>query len=751
MRKWVALAAVGGLGALALWLALRPAPGARPIAKIVDARPDAGPAARARARALLQLFVPAAPKGALSGKVVGQGAAGASVALSGPAGARTASADAEGGFRFVALPPGDYRLDASSGEAAAETLGPIPLGAGEQLDGLVLQLAAASALSGQVLDAQKRTPLAKAVLSAGGARAVTDETGAFTLRGLPQGPAPLTVACPGYVTSTSTIAVPRGKGQTGALLLLTRAAHVAGHVQQSDGTPVASASVFAERYDFGPVGQPTVLGTTQADGSFEGDLPPGRTTLRATAPNGEARSDELDLHPGDSRTGLTLVVDIGGDIEGQVLDTEGAPETGASVFAVEIESQRASSGVVSGAGGHFQLSGLPAGVYAVVARSGARAAQVAGLRLGPGETVHAVVKFGAASLDGQVVDAAGTPLVGAQVSASPEGAANIAASGMESGAEGHFHFEGLAGERFTLRATHPSGTAELHGIAAGATGVALRIAAQSALVGTVFGDDGHAVTDFRVVADPESPHAGTARASGHFASASGSFHLACAPGSYRLRVAAEGYATTDVGSVEAPSSGTSAEIRVTLRRTRTIEGTVVDAHSHQPIAGAVVASRPNLLYAFGRANPMHLGGFTTTGPTGHFALDDAEPGEVTLFATAEGHGWAPPQKVPASSSGPVQLALPPSGRGGPEDFAGVGMQIGPNLTVGQVFDSGPADLAGLRNGDQLVSVDGRPVAGHSLQEVVGWIRGEVGTPVAVEVSRGGQQLTLTPTRAEIKF
>ncbi|MBS2030765.1 MAG: carboxypeptidase regulatory-like domain-containing protein [Deltaproteobacteria bacterium] len=753
MRKRLAFAGVAGLAALALGFWLWPSSGPDATSS-ASSEPSVAVRDAAKRRAALanlaRFAVAPAQAGELSGKVVGPGAAGAHVALAGMRLNKTVTTDAEGAFKIGELPPGEYKLDASAGEMAAETLGPIPLGAGEQIGGLVLQLVQTGSVSGQVLDAATRGPVPNALLTAGGASAATGDDGSFDLRGLPPGEATLSVACAGYVSSSTHITVPRGKKQTGVTLVLTRAAHVAGTVSRSDGTPVAGAMVFAERYDFGAVADASVLGTTADDGTFAGDVAPGRVTLRATAQTGEAKSNELELHAGDVLEGQKLVLDVGGDIVGQIFEADGSPAAGATVLAVEIESQRASGAVSAGPDGRYQISGLPAGVYAVVARSGPRAAQQAGIRIEPGDTQKADVRFGGATVEGVVVDASNQPLVGAQVSASPEGAAMVAATGVEAGPGGHFKLEGLSGTRFALKATHPSGTAELHGVAADARGVVLKVAAQSELWGTVFDDQGQAVTDLQVVADPLVTTDGAARAMGHFASVSGEFHLPCAPGKYRVRVAATGYSTETTQS-EAPAHGKSNEIRLTLRHDRTITGTVVDGRNNAPVAGAHVATRSTLLYAFGRASPAHQGGWTATDATGHFTLRDAEPGQVTLFASAEGHGFARPLQVGAESSGPVQLVLQGGGQNQPEDFAGVGMQLDPSFHITQVFDSGPADLAGVRAGDTIVSIDGQPVAGRPLGDVINEIRGEVGTPVAVTVQRDGQTLTLVPTRAQVKF
>ncbi len=52
-----------------------------------------------------------------------------------------------------------------------------------------------------------------------------------------------------------------------------------------------------------------------------------------------------------------------------------------------------------------------------------------------------------------------------------------------------------------------------------------------------------------------------------------------------------------------------------------------------------------------------------------------------------------------------------------------------SLYVGRVYPEGPAHKAGLKHGDELVSVDGVPVSGRTYEQVVKMVRGEAGTTV----------------------
>jgi diguanylate cyclase (GGDEF)-like protein len=65
------------------------------------------------------------------------------------------------------------------------------------------------------------------------------------------------------------------------------------------------------------------------------------------------------------------------------------------------------------------------------------------------------------------------------------------------------------------------------------------------------------------------------------------------------------------------------------------------------------------------------------------------------------------------------------------------------VLVGQVSPGDPADRSGLRAGDEILSVDGRPVAGVAEYETAagGFERGR---PVALRIARGDRILDLTP-------
>lgn len=60
---------------------------------------------------------------------------------------------------------------------------------------------------------------------------------------------------------------------------------------------------------------------------------------------------------------------------------------------------------------------------------------------------------------------------------------------------------------------------------------------------------------------------------------------------------------------------------------------------------------------------------------------------------------------------------------------------------------GPAARSGLEIDDRIVSIDGEPVRSLNMEEVVGRLRGRVGSDVELEVERNGELLTLVVSRA----
>ena len=91
----------------------------------------------------------------------------------------------------------------------------------------------------------------------------------------------------------------------------------------------------------------------------------------------------------------------------------------------------------------------------------------------------------------------------------------------------------------------------------------------------------------------------------------------------------------------------------------------------------------------------------------------------------------------------------------PASFAGIGVEVNSTHTRGglevvHVFDSSPAQRAGLQAGDVIVGVNGRSLRGVPTQTSTGLIKGPPGTEVRLTIARkGARRRTVTVMRATI--
>lgn len=69
-------------------------------------------------------------------------------------------------------------------------------------------------------------------------------------------------------------------------------------------------------------------------------------------------------------------------------------------------------------------------------------------------------------------------------------------------------------------------------------------------------------------------------------------------------------------------------------------------------------------------------------------------------------------------------------------FAGIGVLMGPELTILDVFEDSPAEQAGVMVGDQILAVNGEAVEGLEPAQTSSRIRGEAGTSLTLTLRRG---------------
>lgn len=79
-------------------------------------------------------------------------------------------------------------------------------------------------------------------------------------------------------------------------------------------------------------------------------------------------------------------------------------------------------------------------------------------------------------------------------------------------------------------------------------------------------------------------------------------------------------------------------------------------------------------------------------------------------------------------------------------------QIGDYITITELFKDQPADKAGLKPGDQIISVDGQSAVGRTLEQMEGIMRGFPGTTMNLVIRRPGvkEDMKITLTRGDVE-
>jgi len=690
----------------------------------------------------------------IEGSVVasdGKPAAGAAIVASGGRDPVTGVATESGTFSLE-VSPRTWELTAKKGEETGRADAQVSVAAGATARGIRIKLGPAASIAGTVVAAANQAPIAGAQIAlsphgADGASglAQTDGSGAFTIGGLAPGSYDAVVSAQGFTDAPySGLTVSEGQ-KFPFKAVLHQTGTLQGFVNDSGGHGVPNALVRTLPGFGQPAAQPQ---EARADGS-------GAYTLSGVA----AGHVQLTALRDGSTLGTTAAADVAeggtarldfqlhdeGTVTGHVRRADGSlPPAGTTVNAAPSDNRfmRSDWAAIPIDQTGAYVASLPAGAYSLAANGasfGRRFGNRSFTTVEAGKTavldlVYADADDPAAGFSGVVLEPGGTPSPGAFV------------RGITGSGRGGFLFGAMTDESGRFQSGEARGdlpdTFQVVAINGGRTGVAE--AAQGQAQATVQLQPGGIIEGHLVSGPVDQFRVDLTLAQGNPLGSGGAF------GAQSLQFTGDRFTLHDVPGTNvhlvvttqdgrsasqdvALSPGGQADVEVPLEPLSTVTGRMVNSVTQTPISGATVFFD----------QPRGITPPASSGIDGSFTLQ-VPSGEHTLRAFAPSYqGLA--QSFTAEAGAPVALGnVAMTRQKAAPGTIGILLRGSPPV-ISFVVPQGPADLAGLHVGDQVVAIDGQPVA--TLDDANLKIAGKPGTQVTLTLLRSGSTMTIPVTRA----
>jgi len=477
----------------------------------------------------------------------------------------------------------------------------------------------------------------------------------------------------------------------------------------------------------------------------------------------------LDARPGAEVTGIEIALDPARDYRGEVVDRAGGPVADAAVRVLGAGTGEAALHPLrdryrTGADGTFtfrapdwarleaRAPGFSPG-RATVDRE-ARASRRVRITLSPGEEEET------GAIAGLVVRSTGEPVAGALVSAHARGA-GLPVGQAVTDAAGAFAMGDLPAGRYGLEAIAPGLAPGWKRAQTGATGVRIELPAGGSVAGRVRErGSGAPVAPFVVTVLRRRGMGLEPLRSLAVVDAEGRFAMDGLPvGPAAVVAASPAHAPCRPVDVEVSAGERPAWVELELSAGASVEGRVVDRATRQPLADAEVEAEGMLAESVG-AFPLRQR--AVAGGDGRFRLAGLPEGLGSLSVSAPGHHSRLLSALPfreGQALSPIEVDLAPTEPGEEPrlEMVGIGAVLdarGEALRVRRLVPGGGAALAGLAVGDEILRIDGRPVAELGFGGSVQLLRGSEGTQVVLLVRRGGEgtraEATVVVTRTQIR-
>ncbi|MCP4449429.1 MAG: carboxypeptidase regulatory-like domain-containing protein [Myxococcales bacterium] len=346
-------------------------------------------------------------------------------------------------------------------------------------------------------------------------------------------------------------------------IVVARLAKLSGRVIGSDGAGIAGVEILLRNDTRNgkafPNGGEIGATTSESDGSFELQVPPGNVDLSATLESTTVFSSVADVPAGVETSGVEIVLDRRGEIAGRVVLPGGAPAADSEVlvsYRREGTSQFDTRTASTDSSGSFGFDRLAPTVYVLEALLPGHAPSAPVSVTLTAESLEADVELSLskpASLSGKVVDAEGRPVGNARVAQVWIGSKQRFEK-LETYASGEFDFSMVGPGPHVLRARKEGyADATLRGVMAPKSDVVLTLVASGGLEGTMLDAGGGPVNSFTVEVIPKGKKTGE---SSRHRSKDGSFQLyPLSPGTYTVVISSKGLEPQTLGAVVVPSGG----------------------------------------------------------------------------------------------------------------------------------------------------------------------------------------------------
>lgn len=604
---------------------------------------------------------------------------------------------ADDGTFAVAHAPRNWELaEASAGDSkAVQARAKSPL---------TLKLAAASTLSGVVLDGKNHQPLAGAgvklfppmsrrmmrTLSASSevdASAITDAKGNFSVT-LKPGSYEVATIHPAYSSATATILAAAGQKLT-KTISASQLGQISGTVVDDENRPVAAANVTAAQSSRRGGGGGAAYFINRGGGDsniFSGT--DGRFTVR-TSMQGELEvnalkkglprgsSSAFKLASGERKSGITVTISRGVALTGRVLGPDGKPLSGVAVTASEAEragsprggamvrrmvasmaAMRDSDPVMTASDGTFSLRVKPASYDLHFSREGFAPKLVKADDVSASTKPIVVTLEAGVEISGRVVRG-GTGLEGVMVATfSADGRAMATTA-----SDGSFVLADLVPGSYMVTAFKSDDfVQQMRTVSAPAKGVVIEVPAGGRITGHVVDKSNHEPVTAFEAGIGFSRNAGGFAIAGppmmkNFTSDDGSFTLENVPaGPAQLIVSAPGYVAAHQSNISVEEGKTVADVQVELDTGVRLTGRVTGPDG-APVNGVTV--RP------AGGGGMRIPGMpgetvTMTDASGEYTLDSLESGDSKTFAFGA-PGLLPSEKTVNLAGREVRLDVQLSG------------------------------------------------------------------------------------------